>query len=184
MPRWIYLFQNSLKNHVDPQRQAQILEGADDVTDAISPAKKAAWAWQAMSRLEASLDEAGRTEVLEACGRQCIGASVLDKARRLRAKSPNLETFLSALNQNHLGGGSLAWRDGMIEASYPRCYCGMVSQTRTPFTATYCNCSRGWFLHLFEHTLGVPVQVTLIQSIIQGAPDCRFRIELPEHFTW
>jgi|SRR5450759_414170 len=184
MPRWINLFRNSLKKDVDTRLRAQFLEGAEAVTDSASPVKKAAWTLEVMGRMESCLDEPHRVSILEACGRDCIGASILEKARRIRASSRSLEVFLDGLNQNHLGGGNLAWRDGAIDASYPRCYCGMVSQTRKPFSATYCNCSRGWFLSLFENSLVVPVRVELVQSIIQGAPDCRFRIHLPNNFTW
>ena len=37
-----------------------------------------------MDILDRELDDATRYEIMEACGRQCIGASILEKARRLQ----------------------------------------------------------------------------------------------------
>jgi len=59
---------------------------------------------------------------------------------------------------------------------YERCYCGSVSQTKEPFSATYCYCSCGWYRQLFETLLERPVEVELLGSVIQGDENCRFKI--------
>ena len=66
--------------------------------------------------------------------------------------------------------------DAGIEAAYDRCYCGSVSKTREPISATYCACSCGWYRQLFETLLGTAVEVELLESIIQGSERCRFLI--------
>jgi hypothetical protein len=66
-----------------------------------------------------------------------------------------------------------------ILGGYDRCYCGRVRQTKEPFpTDTYCHCSTGWYKSLFEAAFNRPVEVTLKQSILQGADRCEFEIRL------
>ena len=43
---------------------------------------------------------------------------------------------------------------------------------------TYCNCSRGWLLEVFENITGKPASVELLSSIRRGGADCRFVVRL------
>jgi hypothetical protein len=61
---------------------------------------------------------------------------------------------------------------------YDRCYCRSVSGTAEPFPSTYCRCSCGWYRQLFEQLIGEPIEVELLDSIIQGAQACRFVIRI------
>lgn len=63
-----------------------------------------------------------------------------------------------------------------IYASYDRCYCGHLKEYGQQVPSEFCNCSRGWFLELFEKTLHMPVQVELVDSIVQGGKECQFII--------
>lgn len=180
MSRWIRLYQQSLEGAAPAGLRERLLRGVERITPRTSPAAQAAWVHEAVETLEAELAEPDRRLILERCGRSCIGRSVLANARQIYASSQGMEDFLDRLNQAHIGGGRLAWRDGGVDAGYDRCYCGVVSQTQQPFSPTFCNCSRGWYLALFESCLGRPVEVTLLSSIIQGADRCRFRITLPD----
>ncbi len=184
MPRWIIYYERSLAQKVSQEVKDALLDGSEAITDQTSPAEKAAWAGQAMVRIDGTLSEPLRREILEDCGKQCIGASILEKAARIRRAAPDLENFLVGLNQSHIGGGTLIYAGGAIHATYSRCYCGMINGRRALISPTYCNCSRGWFLKLFETVLKTPIKVELEQSIAQGAPDCRFRITLPASFSW
>jgi predicted hydrocarbon binding protein len=54
----------------------------------------------------------------------------------------------------------------------------MVSKTKKRFSSTYCNCSRGYLLELFEQIFEKPVKVDLVESVIQGAKSCKFIIHI------
>ena len=117
-----------------------------------------------------------RKELMESCGRQCIGSSILKKALRLTAQAHDLDELLVRLNEANIGGGNLRREGDIIYAEYYRCYCGSVSRTRLRFSPTYCYCSCGWYRQLFETVLKKPVRVELLESIIQGDSRCWFKI--------
>jgi len=158
---------------------SKVIEGCEEIVATASPAKKAKWAKAAMDRLDAQVPEDIRMQVMEQCGRACIGRSTIERAKTARRSTKGLDEFLDRLNREHIGGGKLK-RDGdIVYARYDRCYCGLVSATKEPISPTYCHCSRGWVLELFEQVFGKSVQVDLLQSIVQGAPFCQFAIHLP-----
>jgi predicted hydrocarbon binding protein len=172
--RWL----NQLESGLSAEVAAQVMEGCEQLSTTTSALKRAALMQQLMDNLEAMVDESTRTQALENCGRWCIAKSTIDKARRVWKSSKNLDEFLFTLNEQHIGGGKLVVEGDTIHATYERCYCGMVNQTKAPMSATYCNCSRGWFLALFEAVFAKPVQVKLVQSIVQGASSCEFIIRV------
>jgi predicted hydrocarbon binding protein len=116
-----------------------------------------------MEVLDHTVDQPTRWAVMEACGRRCIGASTLQKAFRLQQAAQGLDDLACKLN-----------------ATYDRGYCGSVSKAKKTFSATYCQCSCGWFRHLFETLLDRPVEVDLLGSIIQGDKNCHFLIRIQE----
>jgi predicted hydrocarbon binding protein len=140
------------------------------------PDEKAKFAKCLMDNFEKQFSADIRTKVLENCGRGCIGTTIIEKTRRIKKKTRNLDEFVSGLNQQRIGGGRLRHGHGKIYVEYEKCYCGMVSKTKEKFSSTYCNCSRGWLLELFERVFEKPVKVELLQSVIQGAPNCKFVI--------
>jgi predicted hydrocarbon binding protein len=131
-----------------------------------------------MDDLDAQLGEELAKAVMEDCGRECIGSSVLAKALQIHAQATDLDDLLARLNQAHLGGGSLRREGELVYASYSRCYCGAVSKVRQPISASYCQCSCGWYARLFETLLHRPVRVELIDSIAHGADACNFVIHM------
>ena len=154
------------------------MESCGSIPDSSNPAEKSKFAKCLMDNFEMQFPADIRTKVLENCGRGCIGTTIIETARRIKKKARNLDEFAKGLNQKHIGGGKLRHKNGRIYVEYERCYCGMVSKTKEKFSSTYCNCSRGWLLELFERVFEKPVKVGLLQSVIQGAPSCKFVIHL------
>jgi len=89
-----------------------------------------------------------------------------------------MNDFIIKLNEQHIGGGRLHLQDNVIQAGYDRCYCGSVSAGKERMPLTYCYCSTGWYKRLFEEVLSRPLQVEILQSIINGADTCRFLIHI------
>jgi predicted hydrocarbon binding protein len=178
MPFRIQRFTNSLNVHANPAVQDHLLQDRPAYDGLTTPVQTAKWIGSLMDGLNEAVGEQIARQVMEDCGRQCIGRSVLDRAQKLQQEASDLDDLLNRLNQDHIGGGKLQ-RDGdVIHASYARCYCGSVSKTRQPISTTYCHCSCGWYKQLFETLLGKPVVVELVDSIIHGADACRFVIRL------
>ena len=131
--------------------------------------------------MDARLDEPTRASVMEQCGRNCAWHGRAEKIREMRKKCLTMDDFYAGLVKVLLTGVPLE-RDGFIVyASYPRRYCGRVSATKEPISQTYCHCGKGYWVAMFEHALGRPVRVDLLQSVVTGGSTCRFAIHIPEN---
>jgi hypothetical protein len=180
MPFKAQTFQENVDQRVAGAARDELAQACQAYTSMTAPQQKIRSIQGMMDVLDTQVDEETRWAIMEACGRRCIGASTLEKARRLQMEAQDLDDLLSRLNAAHLGGGHLQREGDVIHAAYDRCYCGSVSKTRQPFSSTYCHCSCGWYQQLFESLLGRPVEVELLGSIIQGDERCRFLIRVGE----
>jgi hypothetical protein len=143
-------------------------------------ARKAQWISGAVERLEKEVGKATAIKVMRACGVKCCGPTQRKRAKQFMEESHSVEELLAKLNEAGIGGGRLILKNkNTILGGYDRCYCGRVKQATEPFaTDTYCHCSTGWYHSLFEAAFDRPVEVTLKQSILQGADSCEFEIRL------
>ncbi len=180
MPFRPQIFQDNIAGQVPDATAEALAQACAEYAALTTPGQKARCLKTMMDALDQTVDEPTRQAIMQACGRQCIGASILDKARKLARTASDLDDLLARLNQAHLGGGHLERKGDVIHASYDRCYCGSVNQTKTAFSPTYCHCSCGWYRQLFETLLEQPVTVELVSSIIQGDESCRFKIMIHE----
>jgi predicted hydrocarbon binding protein len=121
--------------------------------------------------------EAGQEKIriLENCGRKCIPGNLILKAKQLRVESATEEEFLDKLSsllphvKRHNSG---------IRVIYDQCYCPNLKGFRGNISPSYCHCSRGWILELFEQALDRKVKVTLVSSILQGEDRCEFIVDI------
>ena len=143
---------------------------------ATTPLQKARAIRELMAALDREVDADTAQAIMQHCA--CMGQSVIDRALAMQREARDLDALLARLNAAHIGGGHLLREGDVIHAAYDRCYCGSVSKTKAPISATYCACSCGWFARLFEAVIGHPVNVELQASIIQGDDHCRFVIHL------
>jgi predicted hydrocarbon binding protein len=134
-----------------------------------------AWIQSLMENLDAQLDPQARTRLMETCGRACARRGAL--ASLAKPASGSIDKLLSALGK-HIGKEN-ATRDGnVVHLRYPKCYCPLVAAGPPRLSNTFCNCSRGWVLEVFEAVTGKPVAVELTHSIKRGDPDCRFVVRV------
>lgn len=171
-------FQKNIETRIEGPLRDELIRACQVYVTLTRPKEKAGCIRQMMAALDREAGADTRKGIMQACGRSCLCASVIEKARRLQAGAQNLDELLDRLNRAHIGGGHLRRQGQAIHAAYDRCYCGSVSQTRQPFSATYCLCSCGWYRGLFEALLQRPVEVELLGSIIQGDENCQFLIHL------
>jgi len=115
---------------------------------------------------------------VENCGRKCVHPNIIQKVGQVYDEVKDIDVLIERLNEFGIGGGHLRREQNKIYASYDRCYCGHAANYKEQIPGAYCNCSRGWFLELFEQTLKAPVKVELVNSIIKGGEKCEFIITL------
>jgi predicted hydrocarbon binding protein len=178
MPFKLPRFLNNLDAHAIKGVHKELMQNRVPYDTLTTGSQTAKWIGNLVDDLVVDIGVDYAKVVMEACGQQCIGQSVLDKARLIKQDSSNIDEFLEKLNYAHIGGGKLRRENDVIYASYERCYCGSVSKTRQPISTIYCQCSCGWYKKLFEATLDKPVKVELLDSIIHGADTCQFIIHI------
>jgi predicted ArsR family transcriptional regulator len=176
MPFRAQVFQENVERRLEGSVRDDLARACEAYASLTTPQQRARSIRGMMDVLDREVDSDTRRAIMEACGRRCIGASTLKRARRLQQEAQDLDDLLSRLNAAHIGGGHLQREGNVIHGAYDRCYCGSVSRAREPLSATYCTCSCGWYRQLFETLLEQPVEVDLLASIVQGDERCRFLI--------
>ena len=169
---------------------ARVMEGSEQITEKTDKTKLARWVKGAMERLDTSVDEKTRVQVMQNCGYNCAEKNykVIERAVKRRKKYASTDDFLTAEMQNPMKGTKLAREGNMLYQFYTpqeftrpmRCYCGLFRGLSPEDTVslTYCNCSKGFVEKYWEAVLQKPVKVDLVQSAISGAKECKFAIHL------
>jgi len=133
-----------------------------------------AWIRSLVGHMDARLEEGQRTVLMESCGRECARRGAVKMAEPFKG---NVDGLLAEL-EKHLGKDHAAREGDHAFLQYDQCYCPMVAGMEEKLSGTWCQCSRGWVLEMFETAAGKPVKVELLQSILKGDPVCRFKIGL------
>jgi predicted hydrocarbon binding protein len=135
---------------------------------------KEAWIAALMTNMDEQFDEKARAKLMESCGRDCARRGAIRMAQSARGDVRKLVQSLS----NILGKKNCFMDGNVVHLGYDKCYCELVAEGPERLSDTYCNCSRGWVLEMFETAAQKPVQVELLQTIKRGAPSCRFLVRL------
>jgi predicted hydrocarbon binding protein len=157
--------------------EAQVNQMLDELW-ALEPALRGKAVGQIIARLDEVTAEPVRRAIMRQRGRGCFSTWVLDSAREHLENAADLDDLLARLNLANIGGGRLEKDSDTITGSYASCPCPLVNAAQVPISATYCECSCGWYQELFETFLGRPVQVELVDSIAHGAESCSFVIRM------
>lgn len=169
-------FERHLASEIGEQKARKFVKSCG--AEPKSPVAKAKYIRGLMERFENEFPRGTRERVLQACGRECICASWVVKARKIYEESRDMKDFLARLNKIHLGGGHLELKGGKVTGYYAQCYCSSVNKTRDIWSPTYCNCSQGWLRELFEGATGKRASVKFKTTVIQGGERCEFEVAL------
>jgi predicted ArsR family transcriptional regulator len=128
-----------------------------------------------MENMEKRLDKPSRVALMEDCGRACAGrGAVAGIAAPCRGDVAKLVERLGT----HLGKENAVLDGRTARITYTKCYCPIVGAGPERLPDTWCECSRGWLLEMFETVAGKPVKVELLESIKRGGQACRFVVRL------
>lgn len=123
----------------------------------------------------AETNEISIQDTMRKCGGSCLTKNVIELAKEIYKKSSTIDEFLSGMNERGIGGGNLHIENKKIIAIYKNCYCDIPYETKK-LNPSYCQCSAGWFQHLFSEVFGKSVSVHIIDTITNGAKQCTFEI--------
>lgn len=155
----------------------QILEGFEDLDDAMPAERRAEMIERLVQRMERAIpSEEKRRRIRERCA--CKPAEFLEKARQLRACTPDLQAFLSKLQETGFAGKPLTMEGDTIHGvfGYRRCLCPWPGKATRHSSLTWCYCCQGHLKWLYEGVLGQNVDVDLYETVLTGADDCRYRV--------
>jgi len=166
----------------------KVMQGSEEITEKTDKRKIAEWVKGAMGRLDASVGEKARVQIMENCGYNCaqVNRRTIERAKARRKKFKSIDEFLEAEQRKPMRGTKLIREGDVLYYFYTprtfskslRCYCGLLkglpaSETISP---TYCHCSKGFVEKFWEAVLDKPVRAQLMQSAVSGASECKFAV--------
>lgn len=168
----------------------KVMGGSEQISPSTSKIKIAKWVKEAIDKLDTLVDEKTRIKIMENCGYNCsiVNKRVMEKAKARRKKYKNIDEFLEAEQRNPMTGTRLIREGDVMYQFYTpqlytrpmRCFCsllrGLPADDRV--SLIYCHCSKGFIKKFWEGILEKPVKVELMQSVVSGAPECKFAIYL------
>jgi len=182
--------EKNIEQHAGKEVSKKVMEGSGNITEKTDKKKTALWTKGAMERLDSLVDEKARIQIMNSCGKNCaeINKRVIQKAIERRKKFKLFEDFLKAEQETPQRGTKITREGNQLFHIYTpqtfthpmRCYCGLVRALPTDVTMskTYCHCAEGFVQKYWEATSEKPVKVTIIESAISGASECKFAIHL------
>ena len=132
------------------------------------------WINTFMEKLDTQLSESERIKLMVSCGRECASRHMI---QRIQTYKGEIEKFVNVM-AGHLGKENSFVEDGVVHWGYNKCLCHLVDQGPDRLSETFCHCSKGWILEVFETITGNPVKVDILQTIKRGASSCQFLIYL------
>ncbi len=220
--QWLRKLSISLDKTVGREIAKKVLQGSERLGASVNQQEIIDWTWKAVDRLDALVDENGRTRIMTSCACHFPEKRLLP----LRAKyeeTKDLDTvhkmlrelFISDLrnmlkldeglikNVLSWGWGVAGVREGNtiiatkmpfqlkehLEATDPEekryhyCHCprirGAIRSSKPKISKTYCYCGAGFYKDIWEKILQQPVEVEVLETVLDGADVCRIAIHLP-----
>lgn len=146
----------------------------DDMASKREQKFKEDWVVTLMENLEERFDEKTRCAFMESCGRDCAKRGAISLAESCKGDVNTLTAKLAQIPQVEITHG----KNGPIKVSYKKCFCELVSKGPERLPDTYCECSKGWLLQMFETASQKPVKVEIIQTIKRGGTACDFLVQV------
>jgi hypothetical protein len=140
------------------------------------------WAKTFFDLLDSNVDEATRKKLMQANGRACYQRGM--KGRTIKPVS--LDEYVPALQKRF--GKENCRREGDVvflgfgnapaggTGAAGKCFCPLVESSPAGLSGTYCECSVGYVLEMFQTGTGKNVRVELLESVKRGGKECRFKI--------
>jgi len=182
--------EKNIEHYAGEDISKKVMEGSEGITEKTDKKKVGLWTKEAMERLDSLVDEKTRIKIMNNCGSNCaeINKRVIQKAVARRKKFKTIEDFLKTEQEKPQRGTKIQFEGNQLFHIYTpqaftfpmRRYCGLLRALPKDVrvSKTYCHCSEGFVKKYWESVLKRPVSVTLIESAISGASECKFAVKL------
>lgn len=154
----------------------KILKDCETLTAKHKKEKRAELMKAITERMENLLDERDIITIRESCA--CKPPKFLKKAKEIYAESQNIEDFLGNLQETGYAGKSIRLENDVIHGKFGlgKCVCGMVGETKSEISISWCHCCKAHIRWLYEKSLNIPLKVELTESVISGGEDCVYKV--------
>jgi hypothetical protein len=168
--------------------------------------ENAQWFRTAMERLDEAIDDEGaRRAIMKDCADR-FPAHRIQALRSEYERTSDIDELLRLMRADRTLG-DLSWyeqpvrsgnvihvsKDPFSPEAYAQatdsrekrswyCHCSLMRdliRSGQTVSSTYCHCGAGWYHQLWEGILGTPVEIDVIESVLQGDDRCSFAIHLP-----
>lgn len=196
MRKW----EEAVDREASPGAGGRVTAGWDGVP--ADPGALSRWTAGAMERLAAEVpDPAARRRIM--LDRSCVfaeefGNADLEALRTLFLETGSAEAVVKSMRENPDRFGDPFIDGGVIvEIRRPRdpvafaaaktrherqsaaCFCPLARESEDRLPLEYCSCSAGWYRGIYGAVFGVPVDVEVHESLLNGDDRCRFTIRVP-----
>ena len=209
-PLWIESLERGLQEHIDDETAAKVTAGADAVRHDFDSETLRSWALGTLDRLDEAVPcERTRACVLNGCAHRYPKLQLL-RMKAAYEEEGDILRFIERLNRDDdLFPSRIFWEEGgpkhivyteklvppwnreaydratdPVEKRYYGCFCSLVKEvirTGEELSPTFCNCSAGWFVQMWETILDrSPIRVDVVESVLRGDDRCVFAIHLPK----
>jgi effector-binding domain-containing protein len=194
-----------LQRHGGEAVRQQVMQGSQEYPWR-SARDNAEWFHDAMERLDEAIDDEGARRTIM---NNCADRFPPHRIASLRAeyqRSGDIDELLQIMRADRTLG-HLSWyeqpirsgnvihvsKDPVDPEAYEKatdscerrsryCHCSLMRdliRSGQTVSGTYCHCGAGWYHQLWEGILGEPVEIDVIESVLQGDDRCSFAIHLP-----
>lgn len=163
---------------VTENMRRKLLRGCENLTAKDNKEIRAKKMKNVILKMEELLEEKELIEIREKCA--CKPKKFLKKSKDLYNKSISLEKYITALAESKIAGSEIVLENNIIIGKFglENCVCGMVGKTTEIIPKSWCHCCKAHIRWLFEQTLQQELRVEILEAIIAGDNDCKYKIYL------
>ena len=205
--QWERLFGEAAIEVLGVEAGKEVIRAGDQILIESSQVERFEWAKELVDRLDQVADDRQRYEILSACSHvfpreqaekmrdvfqqeNKKGAGIFEAVDAVVAFMqadpgwrPNIyrEGNVLYTTKNPSNPEAYAQATNDLERRQAYCFCPILRhQMENPMSDSFCNCSAGWERKQWEVTLGQPLRIEVVKSLLKGDMECQFAVHLLE----
>lgn len=133
--------------------------------------------YQKMEESIGKLPTEERESLYRPCAIHCVKDTVLkEQQRQFQECQGNLDLQYTRYGNLEYFFANIIEKDHIYEIGYPKCFCRLVVLGFAR-SSVHCECSHQSILYILHSLLpNKKIQVEIIETILEGANQCRFRV--------
>jgi len=192
---WHEKLKKNLKEFIDEAERKKLLKGSEEI-DKANPKEKAAWVKTVMEKFDRLIpDEKDRWNIMKQCSCSCQDDSMADYKTEYD-KHKDIDKLIDYLHgkaflikPERKGNTIYITKAPAFPEEYKKaktqdekryyfCHCEYARAADSELSPSYCYCGAGWCQRIWEGILGRPVEIEIVESVLQGGEVCKFAVHI------